>query len=172
MNFLIVAYPSDRVYATRISRTGDHLDSPSVVIARDTGVTSSSGVADVVYVGGQYVIAYSTKSSIATIRLSQDGRLLDFAPRIVSSTTALKLRLAWNGRNLLLLMDGARIRLLDRDGAPAASERTLTPKLVYSDVASNGDGFLIAGSVFYLNVAVAALFLALTGAAWRLCRTQ
>ena len=146
LNFLIVAYSSDRVYATRISRTGDHLDSPSVVIARDTGVTNWNGVADVVYVGGQYVIAYSTKSSIATIRLSQDGRLLDFAPRIVSSTTALKLRLAWNGRNLLLLMDGARIRLLDRDGAPAASEQTLTPKLVYSDVASNGDGFLITGS--------------------------
>ena len=30
----------------------------------------------------------------------------------------------------------------------------------------------VAGSVFYPNVAVAALFLALTGAAWRLCRTH
>src|SRR5438132_142406 len=90
LNLAIVSSPRNTVFATRVSSAGEHLDAPSIVIDRDTGVfdprtggIEGHGAVDVVFADGQYVIAYDTAKGVATARLSPSGRLLD-APRIVS----------------------------------------------------------------------------------------
>ena len=146
-NFFVVGHGGSRVIGTRIAPGGAHLDSPSITIADGLTAYSDTMGAAVAYTGGQYVVAYGDISSIATARVDNDGRLLDAQPATVSGPAA-RLRLAWSGRVLLMVANGTRMRLLDRDGKPLAPDRplpvALKPETV--DVASNGDGFVITGA--------------------------
>src|SRR5262245_13648718 len=56
-NFLIADYRDETLFATHLSPAGEHLDSPSIVVARLTGLKSTDERMDVIYVGFQYVIA-------------------------------------------------------------------------------------------------------------------
>lgn len=148
-NFLNVAMTSGAIYATRITPAGEQLDSPSITIARIDGSVSYPGL-DVIYAGGQYVIAYTTPKSVVTATLTREGRPIVNMQNVVADKASadrayFNLKLAWNGRNLLLLMGSSRVRLLDVNGAPVAPEQTLPlVNPTGGDVASNGDGFLVA----------------------------
>src|ERR1051325_7041344 len=145
-NFLIVT-AGQTISATHVSPSGQQLDSPGINIlhfAPNQGL-SRQGL-DVIYAGGQYVIAYSVANSVVTMTLPREGRPAVDVRNTVAGVAYENLRLAWNGRNVLLFMGNSRVRLLDVNGAPVSPEQPLPlTDLVGGDLASNGDGFLITG---------------------------
>lgn len=140
-NVLVIASTQGALLATLVSPSGAAV-APSVRIASTTQVTQSSAV---VFTGSHYVVAFNTSDGIMTTRISREGALLDAQPQKIAALGSVVM--AWNGRNILLVAGGLRYRLLDRDGNAAGIEQTLTGGALNTSpsVASNGDGFLIAG---------------------------
>jgi len=140
-NVLVLASTRGALLATLVAPTGAAL-APSVRLAPSSQVTPSSAV---VFTGSHYVVAFNSSDGIMTTRISREGALLDPQPQKIASTASVVM--AWNGRNILLVAGGLRYRLLDRDGNAAGIEQIITGGALNTSpsVASNGDGFLIAG---------------------------
>jgi len=128
----------------RISPAGELLDRPSVLLA--TGVDSTLGDPDVVFVGGNFLVAYRSGTSTLMRRFSRDGRLLD--QPVVIGNSRMPAWLATNGTNVFLATASNRFRLLAPDGTPLGAERDIPNAGIGApSVASNGDRYLAAYSL-------------------------
>ncbi|HXH91745.1 MAG TPA: hypothetical protein VNN25_09200, partial [Thermoanaerobaculia bacterium] len=121
---------------------GQLLDRPSILIA--SGTTATLGYPDVIFVGGAFLVAYPTGTSVVVRRFSTDGRPIDIQP-VVISNSAMAAWLATNGSTVFLPTARNRFRLLAADGTPLGPEREV-PNAGFGSfsVASNGDRYLIA----------------------------
>jgi hypothetical protein len=130
--------------AGRLSPAGELLDQPSILIA--SGTTATLGYPDVVFVGGRFLVAYQSGTSVLTRCFSRDGRPADSQPLVISNTTMAG-SLATNGKNVFLATARNRFRLIAPDGAPLGAEHAIPNAGSGSmSVASNGDRYLIAYS--------------------------
>jgi hypothetical protein len=128
--------------AGRISPAGELLDRPSILIA--SGTTGSLGYPDVIFVGGRFLVAYQSGTSVLTRCFSRDGRPTDSQPLAISNTVMTG-SLATNGKNVFLGTARNRFRLLAPDGSPLGAEHAIPNAGSGSmSVASNGDRYLIA----------------------------
>lgn len=128
--------------AGRLSPSGELLDRPSILIASSTAATL--GYPDVVFVGGNFLVAYQLGTSVVTRRFSRDGRLVDSQPVVISNSSMVGW-LATNGTTVLLSTARDRFRLLAPNGTPLGAEHTILNAGSGSlSVASNGDRYLIA----------------------------
>jgi hypothetical protein len=126
----------------RISPAGELLDRPSILIG--SGPVGAIGGVDVVFVGGNFLVAYQSGTSVLTRRFSREGRPVDIQPVTISNSSMFA-GLATNGTTVLLPTASNRIRMLAADGT------TLGPELAIPNagggslsIASNGDRYLIA----------------------------
>ncbi|HEX3066942.1 MAG TPA: hypothetical protein VHX14_00080, partial [Thermoanaerobaculia bacterium] len=133
----------------RISPAGELLDRPSILIA--SGSATTLGDADVVFVGGNFLVVYQSGTSVLTRRFSREGYWVDAQPFIINNSSLFG-GLATNGKTVLLPTAPNRIQMLAADGT------TLGPELVIPNegfgslsVASNGDRYLIAVPSDYVN---------------------
>src|SRR6476659_676460 len=126
----------------RISPAGELLDRPSILIA--SGTSATLGYPDVVFVGGNFLVAYQSGTSVITRRFSRDGQSVDSQPVVISNSSMFAW-LATNGKTVLLATARNRIRMLAADGTtsgpeiavPNAGSGTLS-------AGSNGDRYLLA----------------------------
>jgi len=126
----------------RLSPSGELLDSPSILIA--SGPAATLGLPDVVFVGGIFLVAYPSGTSVVTRRFFRDGEPVDPQP-VVISNCAMPVGLATNGHTVFLATARNRFRLLAADGTPIGAEREIPNAGTGScSVASNGDRYLIA----------------------------
>jgi hypothetical protein len=132
--------------AGRVSPSDELLDRPSILIAptssdRQLGV--AYGRPDVVFVGGVFLVAYPSGTSIVTRRFYRNGQPVD-PPKVIENAT-MPAGLATNGETVFLATATKRFRLLAADGTPLGPERDIPNGGIgaYS-VASNGDRYLIA----------------------------
>jgi hypothetical protein len=128
--------------ASRLTPSGELLDRPSIFLASGTEFTS--GYADVVFVGGNFLVVYESGKSVFTRRFSRDGHAVDAQP-VVISNSAMSAGLATNGKTVFLSTGTNRFRMLAPDGTPLGAER-LVPNAGSGppSIASNGDRYLIA----------------------------
>jgi len=126
----------------RLSPSGELLDHPSILLA--SGPYLTLGLPDVVFVGGIFLVAYPSGTSVVTRRFYRNGEPVDPQP-VVISNCAMPVGLATNGRTVLLTTARNRFRLLASDGTPIGAEREI-PKAGTGkwSVTSNGDQYLIA----------------------------
>jgi len=128
----------------RISPDGELLDRPSILFA--SGVDGDIGTPDVVFVGGNFLVAYQSGTSLITRRFSRDGRPLEPQTNRISNAS-MAAPLATNGKTVFLLTARNRFRLLAPDGTPLAFERDIpNAGTGFISVASNGDRYLVAYS--------------------------
>jgi hypothetical protein len=125
-----------------LSPAGQVLTQPSNVIA--FGTRATLGTADVVFVGGNFLVVYWTGTSVFARRYSrEDGRPIDAQPVVITNSSMVGL--ATNGKNVFLATPGNRFRLLAADGTPLGPERDI-PNAGSGAlaIASNGDRYLVA----------------------------
>jgi hypothetical protein len=131
----------------RISPAGELLDRPSILIASGTGL----GNPDVVFVGGNFLVAYISGTSVIARRVSREGRLVD-QQAVAITDTSMRGQLATNGENVVMLTSANRFRMLASDGTPLGPERSLPNAGIYTpSVTSNGSQYLIAYSSDYAS---------------------
>src|SRR3954466_10851356 len=105
----------------RLSPAGELLDRPSIFLA--TGSDLKLGEPDVVFVGGNFLVAYRSGGSVVTRRVTRDGTLLDHP--VVIGNSDMHAWLATNGKNVFLATVRNRFRLLAPDGTPLGPERDI-----------------------------------------------
>ncbi len=130
--------------AGRLSPAGELLDRPSILVA--SGSATKLGGADVVFVGGNFLVVYQSGTSVLTRRFSREGYWVDARPFTINNTSMFA-GLATNGKTVLLPTAPDRILMLAADGTPLGSELAI-PNAGSGplSVASNGDRYLIAAS--------------------------
>ncbi len=138
------SYSSFVIGGGRISPDGELLDRPSILFASNAEVGARIGPPDVVFVGGNFLVAYQSGTSLITRRFSREGRPLDSQPNTIGNMGMFG-PLSTNGRSVLLVTAQNRFRFLASDGTLLGPEREI-PNAGYGaiSVASNGDGYLIA----------------------------
>jgi len=147
-----------RVYATRVSASGQVLDPLGIRIPT---LTASSTQFNVVYLGGSYLICWNEGDGSDTtkpppplvgIRISAGGQLLDSAPRVFADHARLNPgALASNGSRAVIAYTATNGNLttlaLDRDANIVDGPRTLNTSPITSNetalTSSNGRGFLV-----------------------------
>jgi len=128
--------------AGRISPSGELLDRPSILIA--SGTAATLGYPDVVFVGGNFLVAYQSGTSVVTRRFSRDGRPVDSQPVVISNSSMFAW-LATNGKTVLLATARNRIRMLAADGTTSGPEIAVPNAGSGSlSAGSNGDRYLLA----------------------------
>jgi hypothetical protein len=131
--------------AGRISPAGEALDQPSILIA--SGVGDTPGYPDVVFAGGNFLVAYPSGNSILLRRFGRDGQAIGSEPTVIGTRGSPPVQLATNGTTVLLAIRPDRIRMLTADGTPLGAERDVPNAGSGSfSIRSNGDRYLIAYS--------------------------
>jgi len=126
----------------RLSPAGELLDRPSLFFAAGRG--DKLGDADVVFVGGNFLVAYQSGSTVVIRIVSRDGRPLN--QPVVISNSGMHAWLATNGKTVFLVTAFSRFRLLAPDGTPLGPEHDISNVSAFQmSVASNGDRYLIVG---------------------------
>jgi len=138
----------------RLSPAGELLDRPSIFLA--AGRDSTLGDPDVVFVGGTFLVAYRSGSSVVTRCFSRYGTPL-YQP-VVIGNSGMHAWLATNGTTVFLATRPNRFRLLADDGTPLGPEKDI-PNVSSSwmGVASNGERYLVAAKGLLVG-GVAVLF--------------
>jgi hypothetical protein len=150
-------YAPTRIYAARISASGQLLDPAGIRIPTRTTYPSQFNV---VYLGNSYLVCWNEgDSSVATapppllgVRVSTEGQLLDSTPRVFADHGRLNAGgVASNGSRAVIAYTTASGSLttivLDRDANVVDGPRTLTnpavPSALTALASSNGRGFLV-----------------------------
>jgi len=148
--------PNPRMYAARISESGQVLDPLGIRIPT---FTSSLYRLNVVYLGDSYLICWSEEDisapGVMGVRIKSDGTLLDRTPRIFADRgSILDGGTASDGNRAVIVYTGPGGSLmtvvLDRDANVMAGPKPLTnpagPSGETAVIASNGHGFLVIHS--------------------------
>lgn len=135
----------------RLSPSGELLDQPSILIA--SGPAATLGLPDVVFVGGIFLVAYPSGTSVVTRRFFRNGEPVDSQPGVIANC-AMPMGLTTNGHTVFLATAPNRFLLLAANGTPLGAERKIPNAGTFScsvnygtgtcSVTSNGDRYLIA----------------------------
>ncbi|HXA15729.1 MAG TPA: hypothetical protein VN380_01960 [Thermoanaerobaculia bacterium] len=151
--------PNPKMYASRVSASGQVLDPLGIRIPTVTSAFSS--YLSVVYLGNSYLVCWSQaggNAGLMGVRISSDGTLLDPTPRVFANGgTALDGGIAGDGNRTVIVYNGPAgslmLLVLDRDANIVDGPKALNasgPSTGTAMIASNGHGFLVlqtSGSV-------------------------